>query len=103
MGMVKLFQIGQNYKRYNCFLILIAPLTLYLIPKDAIFKGASVCLFKNLFGVECYGCGMTRAIFSLIYLDFAGAYHFNHLVVIVAPILIYIWIKSISDKLNNRK
>ena len=40
---------------------------------------------------------------SKIYLDFAGAYHFNHLVVIVAPILIYIWIKSISDKLNNRK
>ena len=46
---------------------------------------------------------MTRAIFSLLYLDFSGAYNYNHLVVIVAPILIYIWIKSISVKLNNRK
>jgi len=103
MGMVNLLQIGQGYKRYNWLLILIAPLLLYLIPNNAVFNGTSVCIFKNVFGFECYGCGMTRAIFSLMYLDFSGAYNYNHLVVIVAPILIYIWIKSISVRLNNRK
>ena len=35
------------------------------------------CLFQSMFHVTCPGCGATRALFSLLRLDFAGAaaYH----------------------------
>lgn len=103
MDMVKLLQTGQEFNRFRWVLILVAPFFLYLIPLDAIFHGTTLCLIKNTFGVECYGCGMTRALFSLLYLDFDGAFHYNRLVVIVAPVLIFIWIKSIIFSFRKRK
>ena len=35
------------------------------------------CLFKQLFGVSCPACGMTRAYISLLRLDIASAFHYN--------------------------
>ena len=38
------------------------------------------CPFKAIFTIPCPGCGMTRAAFSLLKLDFASAFYFNPLV-----------------------
>ncbi len=35
------------------------------------------CIFKALFGVECMGCGMSRAMFSALRFDFASAFCFH--------------------------
>ncbi len=35
------------------------------------------CPFQHLFGLSCPGCGMTRALWSLVTLDFAAAWHFH--------------------------
>ena len=32
------------------------------------------CVFKEIFGIFCPGCGMTRAYISLLYLDFRSAF-----------------------------
>lgn len=79
--------------RLACLLAL--PAALWCIPAERIMHGHSVCLFRNLFGTECYGCGMTRALFSLLHLDFGAAWEYNRLVVIVAPLLAYLYVKEV--------
>jgi Protein of unknown function (DUF2752) len=75
--------------------IVLIPVALYFVPPEWIINHRSLCLFKNLTGHECYGCGMTRAIFSAIHLKFNDAFNFNKLYLIVLPLLFYIWAKTI--------
>jgi len=83
--------------------ILITPLVLFFIPIEWLQGRYSVCLFKNIFGTECYGCGMTRAVVSAVQLDFWEAYRYNKLIVIVFPLLIYIWTKTLIEVLRKIK
>ena len=76
-------------------LLLSLPIVLYTIPEESIYTGKSICIFTNIFGVECWGCGITRAIFSVLYFRFTEAWEYNKLVPIVFPLLVYEWIKSI--------
>ncbi len=71
--------------------LIVVPLLFYFMPEKSIYEGHSICLFVNLFGVECFGCGMTRAIYSAIHFDFEKAMSYNKLVVVVLPLLIYVW------------
>ena len=53
---------------------------LWLTPAD-VFRGApTICLFKRFAGVECYGCGMTRAAYALARGDIHAAARHNRLV-----------------------
>ena len=47
---------------------------LYVLTK--IFP-VSFCLVKRLFGVSCFGCGMTRAFVAIVEFDFIKAIHYN--------------------------
>lgn len=76
-------------------LLLSLPIVLYTIPEESIYNGKSICLYTNIFGVECWGCGITRAIFSALYLRFTEAWEYNRLVTIVFPLLVFEWIKSV--------
>jgi hypothetical protein len=53
-----------------CFLIA------YSIPLEYI-EGRSFCIFYNLFGITCLGCGTTRAIFNIIHFNLMRALQFN--------------------------
>lgn len=80
--------------RLGCLAAL--PAALYAVPLERITQGGhSICLFKNLFGRECWGCGMTRAMFSLLHFEFQAAWEYNRMVVVVAPLLAYLYIKEI--------
>lgn len=49
------------------------------------------CIFFEITGLYCPGCGITRAIISLIKLDFIQAFRYNPLIIVVFPfLLIYI-------------
>lgn len=82
-------------KKIKCWILVALPFSVYLIPRSDFFNGHSICLLKNLFGIECWGCGITRAVVSVMYFDFEGAWNYNRLVVVVLPLLIYLWIKYI--------
>jgi hypothetical protein len=71
------------------------PFVLMVLPVDFFDKGTSVCLSKTLAGMECYACGLTRGVMHLLHLDFQGAWAFNRLTFIVAPLLSLFWIKSV--------
>ena len=45
--------------------------------------------------MECYACGMTRAVMHMVHLDFKGAWEFNKLSFIVVPMLFPMWLKAI--------
>ena len=38
------------------------------------------CVFRHFLGIPCPGCGMTRAMYSLLALDFGAAWKYNPLI-----------------------
>jgi len=73
---------------------ILVPITIASIPVAFLVSSSSVCIVNNLLHVECPGCGMTRAIFSLFHGAIVNSYHYNHLIVIVFPLLCYVWTKN---------
>lgn len=50
-----------------------------------------LCISQNLFGIQCPGCGMSRAFLSILQLDFAGACKYNLLSIpLFFGILVYV-------------
>jgi hypothetical protein len=96
---------GNNlfFNRLKASVILLFPALLYLIPLDLIKGNESMCLYKMATGHECYGCGMTRAVFSALHFHFREAWEFNRMVVAVLPLLIYIWAKQLIKYLPSLK
>ncbi|WP_147362933.1 DUF2752 domain-containing protein [Capnocytophaga canis] len=76
------------------------PIVLMFLPADYFDRGQSVCLSKTLAGIECWGCGLTRAIMHFIHFEFEEAWMFNKLVVIVVPLLFVVWIRSLFSLLG---
>ena len=75
--------------------LFLLPFLLFFLSLDKLESGRSICLFKNLFGIECYGCGITKAVIASIQLDFIRAFNYNKLIVVVMPLMVYLWIKEI--------
>ena len=79
------------YKIYFLILILI-PIILLILPKNFFDNGKSFCLSILIFNTKCPGCGMTKAIHHLIHFDLKTALYYNKLVLIVFPLLVYLWL-----------
>jgi len=71
------------------------------MPKSIIFDGSTICLFKNIFGINCPGCGMTRAIFLVFEGDIITACQLNLGVLVVFPILVALWTELIYKQINS--
>ena len=46
------------------------------------------CVVNRFTGLYCAGCGMTRAVYSLIQLDFYQAFRYNVLSIVLLPIIV---------------
>ncbi len=87
----------RKYKNYILMLII----GILLIILHLRYDKEIPCFFYKLTGLYCPGCGITRALFSLMKLDIYQAFRYNMLVVILLPFAIgYIGFKTIlkSDK-----
>ncbi len=49
----------------------------------------SFCIHVRIFGIECPGCGFTRATYNLIHLNFKKAISLNPTVIFVCPIITF--------------
>lgn len=76
-------------------LFILVPIVFIAVPTSFIEAGHGLCLVTYLFGVECPGCGMTRALSALAHGDVVSAIHFNRLVVIIGPLLGYTLIRAL--------
>lgn len=79
---------------------LAAPVLFLLVPTSCFETGHSLCLFKNLFGAECPGCGMTRALSAMVHGDIPAAFGYNWTVIVVFPLLCFILAKNIAGELK---
>lgn len=61
------------------------------------------CVFKCLFGFECYGCGMSRAIMALWQGHFTQSYHYNRLGSLVFLLLAWLCIKELYFLTTTKK
>jgi len=91
--MLKVFQYVQQFRvsLESTLLALLASyqiLTLYL----ADHLGSSIaipCLFTLLTDHHCWGCGLSRALWSLVQGDFLGAYENNPAIYLILGFYIY--------------
>jgi hypothetical protein len=79
------------------------PILLIILPKTFFDHGPTTCIYTLLAGVNCYGCGMTRASMRLIHLDFVGAREFNKLSFIVFPALAFYYMRYFIYLMRNAK
>lgn len=75
--------------------LLLIPVALYLVPLENIYNGESLCLFKRCMNIECWGCGITRAFFSVLHGYFALAWEYNSLIIILFPLSAWLWSKEV--------
>lgn len=65
-----------------------------LIAFYAVFR----CPFRFFIGIPCPGCGMTRALVSLLRLDFDAAFHYHPLIFIMPFFAAYLFVRFVLKK-----
>ena len=55
----------------------------------AMYRLGVGCLFRTFFHVVCPGCGMTRAVVSLLRLDFRAAWGYHPMVFVLPVMVLY--------------
>jgi hypothetical protein len=73
-------------------LLSLVPIALWLLPSTFFDQGETICPSKRFFGIECFGCGMTRAVMHFHHFDFSKAIFYNYGVVAIYPALVVIWL-----------
>ncbi len=58
------------------------------------YKSPFICLFYQLTGLYCFGCGAGRASYELVHLRILSAMDYNVVFVVIAPFLVYYLIKQ---------
>lgn len=56
------------------------------------------CIIKNISGIPCPGCGMTRAGHSLLKFDFSNALYYNAMIFLVIIVFLIILFKNTFTK-----
>jgi hypothetical protein len=80
-------QTNISTKTIATIILLCGLVGLYFIPHDFLFNSSpTLCIHKRLLGFDCPGCGMTRALYSFIHLDFKTAIYFNFGVLVLFPL-----------------
>lgn len=67
------------------------PIALALVPLSAVEQGPTLCLYHNLTGHSCPGCGMTRSLVALCHGALGASFAYNKGIIIVAPLLLLLW------------
>jgi len=71
-----------------------APAVLFMYPQESLtgLSGRSLCVFKNLTGRPCPGCGMTRAFVSIAHGDISTAWSYNKASFAAFPLACWLWL-----------
>ena len=77
----------------------------------ALFAGAYLsasilgwgCPLQHFTGVPCPGCGLSRALFALLRLDFAAAFRYHPMIYVLPPVALYtLFGKKLGSKTRER-
>lgn len=79
--------------------ICLVPIAMALVPMRALNAAPPVCLYTIATGTHCWGCGMTRALCSAVRGEFLAAFDYNARVIVVLPVLFFVWLRTVSREL----
>jgi hypothetical protein len=68
-----------------------------LLFHDRLLALPTLCLWKRFTGLECYGCGMGRALVAAFNGDFVGAWHQHRLVFVAIACLAFVCVESVQE------
>lgn len=74
--------------------MLLLPVAFYLLPEWVILDSPSVCLYKNITGEPCYGCGTVHSWYYIFHGDLFHAFEHNHTGIVTFSILSIIYINE---------
>jgi hypothetical protein len=83
---------GDNIR---AIILLVLPIFIWHIDYHSSNAHFTFCLFKNITGRDCYGCGVLRGISAVLHLDFGTAFRLNRLNVVTIPLLGYLYLKEL--------
>jgi hypothetical protein len=72
---------------FKFILVFVLLVIFYNIPKNYLGDTYPICLYRIIFNQNCWGCGTTRAIWSIIHFNFNQAFEYNKLIIITFPLL----------------
>ena len=84
-------------------LVLILLFGFYNIPRQYLGDEYPLCLYRIIFNHECFGCGTTRAVWSILHLNINDALEYNKLIVLIFPLLTGCTISWIFNEKQNKK
>ena len=61
------------------------------------------CVFKKIFNISCFSCGITRGFKEIINFNFVESFNYNWLSIPIFILIIYINILLINDIIFNSK
>lgn len=76
------------------------PVFLLLLPADYFDHGAAICPSKVFLDMECFGCGLTRAVQHAIHFEFKTAFAFNRGIIWIFPFGIMVYIHVLGRFLS---
>lgn len=77
-------QAKYNNQRIRIIALLLLLVVVSLLPFDTLFDAKNtVCIHYRLFGFECPLCGMTRAVYQCMHLQFASAFQYNAVIALL--------------------
>ena len=89
-------------KNLKNILILIFIILVYLILGHT-FHIYIPCVFHEITGLYCPGCGVTRMLYSLLSGDMYAAFRYNMLLFVCLPIIVFLGINYIYAGFKNKK
>jgi hypothetical protein len=78
-------------------LLLAIPIFLLVQPANFFDFGAPICPSKIIFKLDCWGCGLTRAVQHFIHFDVESAVYYHRGIWFIFPFLVYFWFKMIQN------
>lgn len=91
----RLSKIKENIinKKYSLRCIGVGIILFAILYLLTVIFDCSLCVLKNICGINCFGCGMTRAFICILHFDFLSATEYNTLSVpMFIGIVIYMFV-----------
>jgi len=95
---MKIFLTGNQHIRI--IILIVSVMMVSLIPYETLFDETyTICIHRYLFGFECPFCGMTRAVYQILHLQFSSAVSYNAVVTLL-PLYFVVDITTIFFRQN---
>ncbi len=87
-----LFKLFKQESRAN--MVFAIGFAVYILSFELLFHDRSNCLIKNVTGIPCPTCGMTRAYKYFLHGDFKEAFYFHPLFLLVIPVAFIVFFRK---------